>query len=545
MKAFLSCAAAVLLAALCGAPASAVTPVNSADGGLSAVTIVQFKWPWEAQQRRKSRTKRPARPAKPRAERPADRPAAKGERARKREAPAAAAPSRALDPKDALLPALLVPLALLPRGATARELEGWNAVAAQIAPPAAVPPLPPEGPAPAPANVMALLAALRVDGDADVPLRAPVAEAEDDDDGPDLHVPLPPVRPGPKLSAAPREGLAPESGLAPEGGGLAPETGLAPEGVPLPEPRDERRAALDPAAPLPPEAPEPPKGPTAPAIPLPVTTHDEDPACVTLADPTFAVAERIPPIEGPGVCGSGPLVLLTGVKRKDGGLIAVKPAATLRCAMAKELADYLRDDLAPAAEAAETKLERLEIAGSFMCRGRNGAAGGKMSEHGRANAVDLSGFDFSNGKAFGVFAADLPEPFKAAAKAGACAHFNTVLGPGSDGFHESHLHVDLQPRRSKTKLCQWSDPEIAKDENREDAASAKSGVWPKTIEERKGSEDPKPATSATADDDKTDRRAERREERRRGSDPADDGRPDPRRKADPSEDPLPKRDKTP
>ncbi|QZO00252.1 extensin family protein [Chenggangzhangella methanolivorans] len=362
---------------------------------------------------------------------------------------------------------------------------------------------------------MALLSSLQKPA----PVAAPQAD-EDEDETPDMHVPLPPVRPGGETAAASpppnRERLAPEGGLAPDGQGLAPDS------VPIPSPRDERSAALNPEVPLPPEAPEPPKGPTPPAIELPVTSHAEDPACAALADESFAVAEQIPPIEGPGVCGGGPLVRLTGVKRKDGGLILIKPAATLRCGMAKELAEYLREDVSPSAEAAGTKLEKLEIAGSFQCRGRNGAAGGKMSEHGRANAVDLSGFGFADGKEFGIFAAELPEPVKTAAKAGACARFATVLGPGSDGFHETHLHIDLQPRRSKAKLCQWSDPEVAKAKD-EDSQEAEA---------------PKPASAKDGEPEKAD--AGKGEAKGASSNAQASGR-----KADRPDEPLPKRSETP
>jgi len=37
----------------------------------------------------------------------------------------------------------------------------------------------------------------------------------------------------------------------------------------------------------------------------------------------------------------------------------------------------------------------------------------------------------------------------------ACARFTTVLGPGSDGYHEDHIHVDLMERHSGYRICQW------------------------------------------------------------------------------------------
>ena len=44
----------------------------------------------------------------------------------------------------------------------------------------------------------------------------------------------------------------------------------------------------------------------------------------------------------------------------------------------------------------------------------------------------------------------------AALKDSACARFSTVLGPGSDGYHEDHVHLDLAQRHNGYKICQWS-----------------------------------------------------------------------------------------
>jgi len=37
----------------------------------------------------------------------------------------------------------------------------------------------------------------------------------------------------------------------------------------------------------------------------------------------------------------------------------------------------------------------------------------------------------------------------------ACSRFSTVLGPGSDGYHEDHIHLDLMERRNNYRICQW------------------------------------------------------------------------------------------
>jgi hypothetical protein len=37
-----------------------------------------------------------------------------------------------------------------------------------------------------------------------------------------------------------------------------------------------------------------------------------------------------------------------------------------------------------------------------------------------------------------------------------CARFPTVLGPGSDWYHEDHIHLDLIERRNNYRICQWN-----------------------------------------------------------------------------------------
>jgi len=49
-----------------------------------------------------------------------------------------------------------------------------------------------------------------------------------------------------------------------------------------------------------------------------------------------------------------------------------------------------------------------------------------------------------------------------------------VLGPGSDGNHEEHIHLDLAERRNNYKLCEWDvrvPPPPAAVAQKEDTAS--------------------------------------------------------------------------
>jgi hypothetical protein len=93
--------------------------------------------------------------------------------------------------------------------------------------------------------------------------------------------------------------------------------------------------------------------------------------------------------------------------------------------------------------------DRIAIGTSYECRNQNRQASGKLSEHAFANGVDISGFEFKGRKALqiGEHPAGTPDAlFQAAIRTQACAYFTTVLGPGSDPAHATHLHLDLRSR---------------------------------------------------------------------------------------------------
>ena len=52
---------------------------------------------------------------------------------------------------------------------------------------------------------------------------------------------------------------------------------------------------------------------------------------------------------------------------------------------------------APAALTLGARLKSIANFDSYECRGRNRATGGKLSEHGRANALDIKGIKLANG----------------------------------------------------------------------------------------------------------------------------------------------------
>ena len=84
------------------------------------------------------------------------------------------------------------------------------------------------------------------------------------------------------------------------------------------------------------------------------------------------------------------------------------------------------------------------MAAHYICRSRNNIKGGKISEHGKGRAIDISAFILSSGKVLtveGNYNRLLRGIYKAA-----CPYFRTTLGPGSDGYHENHFHFDTSAR---------------------------------------------------------------------------------------------------
>jgi hypothetical protein len=168
-----------------------------------------------------------------------------------------------------------------------------------------------------------------------------------------------------------------------------------------------------------------------------------------------ATFKPLPVLIGAGECGALDAVVLDGVILPDRAKIVVSPPATLRCTMAEEVAAWLRDDVAPAVLKLGAPLRGLDNFDSYECRGRNRVRGATLSEHGRANALDVRAFKLANGEMIGLTDVNVAKAWRDGLRAGACARFSTVLGPGSDGHHEEHIHVDLAERRGGYKMCEW------------------------------------------------------------------------------------------
>jgi extensin-like protein len=178
-------------------------------------------------------------------------------------------------------------------------------------------------------------------------------------------------------------------------------------------------------------------------------------ACRLRLTPDRAVFEALGTVAGAGQCGGPDIVLLKRVLAADRLSVEITPPATLRCEMAEAVVDWVRDDLVNQVTELGSILARIENLDSFDCRGQNGVAGAKLSEHGRANAIDIGAIRFKSGQLLRPADAAANKSFRIAMRKSVCERFTTVLGPGSDGYHEDHIHIDLAERRSGYRICQW------------------------------------------------------------------------------------------
>lgn len=148
---------------------------------------------------------------------------------------------------------------------------------------------------------------------------------------------------------------------------------------------------------------------------------------------------------GPSACGAEQPFVVSGTA---GGRVHLEPAATLRCPMIPAVDHWVRTVVDPSARYYfGASIDTLKVAASYGCRPINHVSGGRLSEHGHANAIDISEFVFANGRRVSVqngWSGDSRERgFLRAVHRGACDTFTTVLGPLADRNHHDHFHLDL------------------------------------------------------------------------------------------------------
>lgn len=158
------------------------------------------------------------------------------------------------------------------------------------------------------------------------------------------------------------------------------------------------------------------------------------------------------PIRDGAACGIDWPVEVSGFS----GDVAMKPAATLTCDMALAVAQWTKDELAPAARWRYLSgVKTIHQGSSYSCRRIAGSR--TLSEHGKGNALDVMRIELKNGKDIDVrkpgWFSFRQRGLLNAVRSDACGHFSTVLGPGYDAAHKDHFHFDIKDRRNGYRAC--------------------------------------------------------------------------------------------
>ncbi len=120
----------------------------------------------------------------------------------------------------------------------------------------------------------------------------------------------------------------------------------------------------------------------------------------------------------------------------------------LTCPLAGAFAAWTRYAVQPAATIAFGRpVAKIESFGTYSCRAVAGSD--RLSEHGRANAVDVAAFVLDDGRRVTVRddwnGADDARRFLRLIHDSACRRFGTVLSPDYNAAHADHLHLDMAP----------------------------------------------------------------------------------------------------
>ena len=207
------------------------------------------------------------------------------------------------------------------------------------------------------------------------------------------------------------------------------------------------------------EAADQPVTPTAPPVPE-MAMPQMDNACLTALQQRAEVIRASQPTAKDAACRIPDPVELIATKAPY--TVDFTDGLKLGCTFAESMVAFVEKVAQPLARHhIGRSLTKLHSGQGFVCRRRNNALTGKLSEHAFGNAMDIIAFEFEGGKRIPVRAAsdmaDNEAAFFTALRKASCGYFTTVLGPGTNAAHATHLHFDLGRTGGKKRayrICQ-------------------------------------------------------------------------------------------
>lgn len=137
--------------------------------------------------------------------------------------------------------------------------------------------------------------------------------------------------------------------------------------------------------------------------------------------------------------------------RSDYSELQLSNLGPVTCDLANSLSGWARFGVDRAArQIIGSPLRRIETMGSYNCRNVAGSA--RRSAHATANAVDIGGFTFDDGRRISVlhdWNSSDPQirAFLRTIRDSACKRFGTVLTPDFNADHRDHFHLEVGSNR--------------------------------------------------------------------------------------------------
>lgn len=156
-----------------------------------------------------------------------------------------------------------------------------------------------------------------------------------------------------------------------------------------------------------------------------------------------AKVEPLPDRVYPNGCSATSAVKLVAIG------IPVTNLGALKCGAALPFVQWVQQAVSSAGrDRLGSGVVRIESFGTFACRPVNNVEGNRLSEHGRANAVDIAAFVLADGRRVTVRDGwngpdERVRAFLRQVRDAACRRFAIVLSPDYNAYHRDHLHFDM------------------------------------------------------------------------------------------------------
>ncbi|UWQ92691.1 extensin family protein [Rhodobacteraceae bacterium M382] len=143
-------------------------------------------------------------------------------------------------------------------------------------------------------------------------------------------------------------------------------------------------------------------------------------------------------------CGVKDAVRVTSVSG-----VALSQGAIMDCETAAAVKTWVDNAVKPTFKR-RGPVVSMRVAAHYSCRTRNNQPGGKISEHGKGKAIDISAFTMKDGEVITVLKGwreGTTRRMLSKIHDRACGPFGTVLGPKADRYHQDHFHLDTARHR--------------------------------------------------------------------------------------------------